>query len=353
MTDSKNSSAPQAQFARIETGAQRNGHAKPKDRKKGTRERIWSVNQLLSEAERLPGHVPHIPNPDPNPQWIIGSADAVCLAAKAWHDQARQPNGGRWPCNSPSVACAVVSMYRDKEDMWSAYMDDIILHFRKVYGPRLKGAVQHLDESNPHIHVYLVPAPGEPFGVVHPGYAASRACRRTALNPEGTNRVGQAYMGAMKTWQDEVYSGTNAQAYGLARLGPVRRRLDRSEHNANKAAAELLKKAEAQAQTLIADAMKKVNAFVEAQNKVAAESRENNRTLVLLRAREERIELTDKGSLDTKVSELTDTVAQLTKKLGDALFRIEELKRALTPAQSVTGYEKPGGGWKVEMKPGE
>ena len=207
-----------AQFAHI-------NHAglKPANDQRG-RDKKWTAKQILAEAARVPGNYAHVVNPQ-KPIWIIGSRSAVQLRQAAWRAQAREASGkARLRATSPSLACAVVSWPRGRELEWTAYRDDVISFQAWKCGPeRLVGVVEHLDESHQHIHIYLVPLDGEPFGIVHPGIAA-----RTAHRGVDGNHTRTAYIDAMVEWQDELWRATG-QPHGLLRIGNARARLSRLE----------------------------------------------------------------------------------------------------------------------------
>ena len=220
-----------AQFAHI-------NHAglKPANDKRG-RDKKWSAKQILAEAARVPGNYAHVVNPQ-EPIWLVGSKGAVQLRQAAWRAQAREASGkARLRATSPSLACAVVSWPRGREIEWTAYRDDVISFQAGKFGSgRLVGVVEHLDESHQHIHIYLVPLDGEPFGVVHPGIAA-----RTAHRGVDGNHTRTAYIDAMVEWQDDLWRATG-QSHGLLRIGKTRARLSRIEFTelkkSTKAAAE-------------------------------------------------------------------------------------------------------------------
>ena len=210
-----------AQFAHINhAGLKASNNERGRDKK-------WTASKILAEAARVPGNIAHVLNPQ-KPRWIIGSREAVQQRQADWREQAREASGkARLRATSPSLACAVFSWPRGREPEWEAYRDAVIAYQLKKFGPkRVVGAVEHLDEANQHIHVYLVPFDGEPFGTVHPGIAAR--VRARAL-PE--NHVRIAYAAAMVEWQDELWREMG-RPHGLLRVGERRKRLTRIEFNA-------------------------------------------------------------------------------------------------------------------------
>jgi hypothetical protein len=106
---------------------------------------------------------------------------------------------------------------------------------REQYGPRLRSIVEHTDEANPHLHFYAVPLPGERFEVLHPGRSAAAKKAQEGAKKGAQNA---AYKAAMRGWQDD-FSNVAAR-FGLARLGPGKRRLTRGAWKAEQEQARSL-----------------------------------------------------------------------------------------------------------------
>lgn len=118
---------------------------------------------------------------------------------------------------------------------------------REQYGPALKSVIRHTDETQWHIHAYVLPShdPQLRAGVYHPGIIAKKAVK-TAGAREGEDgkalnkRADAAYKAAMRDWQDSYHEAV-AIPCGLTRLGPARRRLTREEWKAEQAQAAVVK----------------------------------------------------------------------------------------------------------------
>jgi hypothetical protein len=231
--------------------------------------KIWPLKALLKEANRSAGNSVHVETPEP-PMWLEGSASLVEARALTWHAQARTADGRKLYKTSPALAGVVVSYPRTLgQEGWIRYRDDIIKYYWAVYGERVAGIVEHDDEAQHHIHLYLVPLEGEEFGVVHPGIAARQAERRKAardvrvardatreakrrgdsepiefeVDSTGAKKRKQihrpmaAFKSAMSRMQDAVFEAVSRR-HGLTRVGPKRRRLERAVHLKQKWAAE-------------------------------------------------------------------------------------------------------------------
>lgn len=203
------------------------------------RGRGWNNAEILAEAIREPGHCDHVPHPAP-PTICQGSIDQVTEAISKFIDsqqvEVRLKGGAKAVrkarADSPSMAAGVISFPRDRIAEWPAFRDHAIGQLEERYGDRLRCVLEHLDERHPHIHFYLVPRPGESFGVVHDGYEASRDARK-----KPGNKIRSAFNGAMSAWQDWVQSAI-CDPFALARIGPGRRRLTRRGWELEQEAAE-------------------------------------------------------------------------------------------------------------------
>ncbi|TFW10566.1 hypothetical protein E4K72_00180 [Oxalobacteraceae bacterium OM1] len=253
------------QFAHLNWAARRRIHPR-----EGTpqREIRWGAGDILREAARVEGHCAHVPASKP-PTVLFGLAPVEVEAlAHAWAKTVRQKNGAVLRQDSPVLACGVLSLPRKRMHDWRRFRRDAVELLHAMYGTRLRSVVEHLDEAHPHLHFFVVPHPGEGFGVVHPGYAA-----RTRTGSKGE---WPTYNAAMRAWQDLVHDKLGAR-YGLARTGPQRKRLTRAQWKleqlvlaadaaearrraAVEDATRILREAEDEANRLRADAARKLQA---------------------------------------------------------------------------------------------
>jgi len=197
----------------------------------------WSAADILAEADRKKGHCYHVDNPQP-PNVICGERlsqveEIADYWAKHQGTKVKLKNGQtdirKMRSDAPILASGVISLPRDRIEEWPAFRDHAIKQLKQKYGERLVSAVEHLDESHPHLHFYLVPKIDEGFGAVHAGYAASRAARKTK-----GNLIRSSYNRAMREWQDWVQETIGAP-FGLARIGPRRARQSNEKLKADKA----------------------------------------------------------------------------------------------------------------------
>lgn len=203
----------------------------------------WLPFDLLAEAKRLEGHVPHVEHPqDPiyiyghqNTFDVLGDIDAWIKhweAASALKDP--KGKGRKYPVNKPVMANGVISFPRERMDDWDDYRDKCVEWLKKKYGDALRCVVEHRDdESHPHIHWYCiarfgVDSEGKPwvddFDTIHQGYAARNAERRRNAKEKGDWSAGGArtissFTKAMEDWQEELHHEVS-RYFGLARKGP-------------------------------------------------------------------------------------------------------------------------------------
>jgi hypothetical protein len=205
--------------------------------KKGTK--AWSVDDIAGEAERRPGHAPHVI--DPHPLRILHGMTPSDAAKKAreWSKDIqtevvsksgeKRKRGLR--SDAPIMAAGVISLPAEMIEDWDAYKAVALEYLMEKHGPRLLSVIEHLDEEHPHLHYYAVPLTGEPFDAVHAGYAARRAAEKAG---EKAGDVLKAFKAAMSAEQVAFHERV-ASRFGLMKDGPRRLRLDRAEYKARKA----------------------------------------------------------------------------------------------------------------------
>ena len=226
----------ESQFPHIECYGRR-----PSKRKRDGR----SMRGIAYEAERRPNHCKHVGKPRP-PKILYGCkpSEAVRIAAER-AKQAVDAKGKSLKIDGlvflGGVASYPVKWTKIRADKAEAerlrkWLRYLIEHLKEQYGVLLHYVLLHEDEPYPHVHWGCVPAL-EPdrrmrISTVHPGRAAyDRAYAASRSNLAGR----QAYKLAMKQWQDAFHIAVYAKV-GIARVGPRRQRLTRSEYKARQEA---------------------------------------------------------------------------------------------------------------------
>ena len=206
----------------------------------------WSASDLLMEALRKDGHIPHVKAPKP-PRILYACSEEirddplkVASLADAWAESRKAVTGRAHQRNSPVMASVVISLPKEMIDQWPTFRDASLQWLKDKYGERLKLAIEHLDEENPHLHAYLIANCGigkdglpfsEPFGEVHEGYGESRKARRGAIEKSGSSqgaKTGKAFVVAMKEYQDKFHNDV-ARHFNLTRLGPQKAKKNHME----------------------------------------------------------------------------------------------------------------------------
>jgi len=252
------------QFAHVQTYSRR-GNGKNR-----------SARSVAQENDRLDGHAPHVPEPQP-PRVLFGMSAmaAVDLIEAAVEAQARLAKGrGKGIRQDTHVLSTVVLSHPvrtselDQHDItqrYESWRDDAVQWLQRDAerrGLRLLSVIEHTDEAHPHLHALLMPEPGiEPrmnAKTSHPGHVAAKAVAVDTAGlaaKEAAKLQSEAYRKAMREWQDAYYIEC-ASRHGMSRLGPGRRRLSRAEWQAEQAQAEALMHAQAAALQLEQSAVK-------------------------------------------------------------------------------------------------
>lgn len=220
-----------------------------------------SVEQVLAEAARVPRFSAHVPAPRPprvvaglHPARIKERHDAMVKAGRisvTLADGSAKERGIRkdrhtlltcvasHPLLSSQVQADAEA--RRKYETWVEYN---LAHFRRMFGDKLMGVVEHLDEEHPHLHAFVLPTDDPTCSArdLNPAWAAKTeaeaAAREAGHDAKAAVKLGNAaYKARAREFQDEDHREVGIAA-ALTRLGPKRERLSRAEWRARKAAAE-------------------------------------------------------------------------------------------------------------------
>lgn len=215
-------------FARVEVFARKSRSASRSHR---------TVAEVLDEAERVPGNMPHVQNPKP-PKVVDGCSFEELRASHDAVEQATQTqkNGRTRKIRSTqnTLATAVLSYPISCKDLaagspeqretYRQWRADAIQFMREEWGSDYKCAVQHLDEKFPHLHLYAV-RPDFDAKQNHPGYAAQAEAKASGASAKEAEIAGAlALKGFLDRYQESV-----GNKYGMNRYGPKRSRETRKE----------------------------------------------------------------------------------------------------------------------------
>ena len=194
-----------------------------------------NIRDIIAEAGREIGNCPHVANPQ-KPNVLLGELKQVEIEVTAWAESMTDAKGRKLRKDAHCLLAGVISLPRESEEDWDDFKEKSIEYLKEKYGDRLKCVVEHLDENHPHIHFYVVARKQERFETIHEG-------KKAALTAKSQNKLkgeqNLAYISAMRNFQDH-FSKYVGQFFGLARLGPGKRRLTRSQWHAEQKQAEML-----------------------------------------------------------------------------------------------------------------
>ena len=229
-------------YAREESTKQRTQTKKKSDgsftSKEVAKEKRGNVRWVIDEAKREPDSCHHIANPEP-PLVLLGDLDQVEQEATRWAEQATDERGRKLRKDGACLLAGVISLPRSEQGNWEQFKSKAMDWLKEKYGDNLRCVIAHeKDEAHPHLHFYAVPKNGQKFEDLHEGKRAQKELKKK--NPQASKQEQNiAFAEAMRATQDD-FSNRVGQRFGLARLGPGRRRLTRAAWQAEQTQAEAL-----------------------------------------------------------------------------------------------------------------
>ena len=230
-------------YAREESTKQRTQTKKNADgtfsSKEVQKEKRGNIKWIIDEAKREQNSCYHIDNPQA-PIVLLGDLDKVQEEAIQWAEEATDAQGRKLRKDAHCLLAGVISLPRSEESQWEQFKEKSIKWLKEKYSDNLRCVIEHQDEAHPHLHFYCVAKKGQSFDDLHEGKRAQKEL--TKKNPQATKQEQNlAFAEAMRATQDD-FSNRVGQRFGLARLGPGRRRLTRAAWQAEQKQAEMLKK---------------------------------------------------------------------------------------------------------------
>lgn len=225
-----------------------------------------SVRQVIDEVVREPEFSQHVEAPEPpnqiygiTPQETLDLHDKMLSKAKT---KVTLKNGktverGIRKDRHTLLGCVASHPYtsrmvKELPDARAEYEDwreRTVTWLRDLHGDRLKCVVEHLDETHPHIHAYILPDddPNCSARALNPAYVAKEQAEQKAKAEGKENRLAVkegnlAYKDAARAIQDD-YAEKVGQFCAMTRTGPKRERLSRQQWNARKKDAERTREA--------------------------------------------------------------------------------------------------------------
>lgn len=185
----------------------------------------WTAKDVIAEATRDPGAIPHIDNPEPHKHVYGQPIEQLLETIDEWAKGTKDTKGRATRKDAVCLLAGVFSVPDGTPpEQWEKVKADAVEWAKEKYGERLRTVVEHEDEAHPHCHFYVVPLHGERFETVHEGRAAVAKFVAEGGIKKESNSV---YREAMRGFQDEYYEAVGAPN-GMVRIGPGRRRLTRA-----------------------------------------------------------------------------------------------------------------------------
>ena len=207
--------------------------------KEVAKEKRGNVRWVIAEAKREQDSCYHLDSPQP-PTVLLGNLDQVEQEATAWAEESTDAKGRKLRKDAHCLLAGVISLPRSEEENWEQFKAKAMDWLKEKYGDNLRCVVEHQDEAHPHLHFYCVAKIGQSFDDLHEGKRAQKELKKK--NPQATKQEQNiAFCEAMRATQDD-FANRVGQRFGLARIGPGRRRLTRAQWQAEQKQAEALQK---------------------------------------------------------------------------------------------------------------
>jgi len=180
----------------------------------------WSAGDILAEAARRPGACNHVT--EPLPPTLVHGASLDQVEAELTDIQANTRDAAsRKLRKDATVLMAGVASYPSEGGNYDEWKQLTVKWLRCRFGENLRAIIEHLDETHPHLHFFVVEPVAGNIKSLHPGFAAAKSAPNPVLQRK-------AYTAAMQAFQDDYWEHVGGPV-ALARIGPGRRRLTRDE----------------------------------------------------------------------------------------------------------------------------
>lgn len=213
-----------AQFVHIETYGKKSAKRAEKGGNHRSDVKQTTSGGVLAEARREQGFTSHIEQPaEPVLLYGVDVVEVEKLTEDySLNSYTTDKNGKQKKLRSDAsiLLAGVVSIKQEDSEIWDEYKKDSIEFLKNKYGDNLKSVIEHTDESQPHIHFYVVGGIGEKLADLHDGKKAV-----SLLKDKKDQQI--AYTTAMTEFQNDFYNSVSKK-YGLDRLGKnPRKRMSR------------------------------------------------------------------------------------------------------------------------------
>lgn len=185
-----------------------------------------NVSEIIAEVTRKNGFCDHVEDPkEPVLLYGVNPSELEKLTDDYFNNTKLINNKGierGLRKDSHILLAGVISINREVEEIWDDYKNSSIEWLKNKYGDKLKCVVEHLDESQPHLHFYCIEENGKDFNLLHEG--------KKAFSLETQKYKKEiAFKEAMRKFQEDFFNNVSLK-YGLMKTGPKRRRLTNKEY---------------------------------------------------------------------------------------------------------------------------
>ncbi|SMC27646.1 Plasmid recombination enzyme [Andreprevotia lacus DSM 23236] len=175
----------------------------------------FSADGVLGEAMRTRRFSRHLENPHP-PEVLLGSFEHAKQRVNTYPLNTKNSKGHALRKDANILLGIVFSIPRhwknESENRFKEWRDNSLDFFKNLYGNRIVLAVQHNDESQPHIHIFVVPHDGEKYDTIRPDNFGCSANTKVISRSEKKGNV--------KSWQSHYYDHVSVK-FALDRCAAI------------------------------------------------------------------------------------------------------------------------------------
>lgn len=232
----------------------------------GARDSQQTVKGIVGEAIREPENCPHVEAPKP-PTFLVGNIKDFKKLPELLENRFKtmKTEQGRAYRKDTHVLLSGVASYPRDGTEYEDWKARTLAFLRAEYGDNLRHVIEHTDEEHPHMHFYAFSDTEMNARKLHDGCIAEMKAEKEKGERLKASERRKAFADGCREYLDRFHASVGVY-FGMDRVGPSRRRLSRSEYNAEKAEkmklAEGLRELEQRAQGLEAEAKRLASELV-------------------------------------------------------------------------------------------
>lgn len=225
-----------------------------------------TVRGIVGEAIREPENCPHVEAPKP-PTFLVGNIKDFKKLPELLENRFKtmKTEQGKAYRKDTHVLLSGVASYPKDGTEYEDWKARTLAFLRAEYGDNLRHVIEHTDEEHPHMHFYAFSDTEMNARKLHDGCMAEMKAEKEKGERLKASERRKAFADGCRAYLDRYHEQVG-RYFGMDRVGPSRRRLSRSEYNAEKAEkkklAEGLRELEQRAQELEAEAKRLASELV-------------------------------------------------------------------------------------------